>query len=121
MYSYLENSQKINSEECNLWRNCAVQPSKLFIGTTFLKYTIFIKWILTLVYRAQKGEDRGNDQASLSSGFNTLSDMSETLPLDSMALGYEGYYLNFTNSLNFQFHIIFCTIIILRTPLWLNY
>lgn len=40
--------------------------------------------------RAQKGEDRGNDQASLSSGFNTLSDMSETLPLDSMALGYEG-------------------------------
>lgn len=40
--------------------------------------------------RAQKGEDRGNDQASLSSGFNTLSDMSESLPLDSMALGYEG-------------------------------
>lgn len=81
-----------------------MQPLKKLCSSTvetFLKYTIFIKWILTLIYRAQKGEDRGNDQASLSSGFNTLSDMSETLPLDSMALGYEGYYLNFTNSLNF--------------------
>lgn len=59
---------------------------------------LHIKRILTLIDRAQKGEDRGNDQVSLSSGFNTLSDMSESLPLDSMALGYEGYYLNVTNS-----------------------
>ncbi|XP_062586481.1 uncharacterized protein LOC134248071 [Saccostrea cucullata] len=40
--------------------------------------------------RTQKGDDHSADQASMSSGFNTLSDMSESLPLDTVAMGYEG-------------------------------
>lgn len=48
------------------------------------------KTFINLVHRAQKGDDQTNDQASLSSGFNTLSDMSESLPIDTVALGYEG-------------------------------